>query len=177
VLSARATNNTDTGLMTRQGFERLQQELQQLTGDERQRVADRLREARLDGGDPAENGELMDALDERERLEQRIGEIEARLAGARIAQPGQAGGVARIGTRIRLTNESTGIVEFTLVGVGEADLARGRFSIASPMGQAVAGRRSGDTIEVQTPRRRVRFQVVSVRAERVRDAGRQRRAA
>jgi transcription elongation factor GreA len=157
--------------MTRHGFERLQQELETLSGEGRRRVADRLRAARQDGGDPVENGELMDALEERARLEQRIGVIEARLAGSRIARPGGAGGAARIGTRIRLTNRRTGVVEFTLVGAGEADLSRGRISIASPMGQAVAGRRSGDVVEVQTPRRRLRFRIASVRSERASDAG------
>ena len=152
--------------MTAQGFERLQRELEQLRSEGRQQVAERLRDARLDHGDPAENGELMDALDEQQRLEQRIGTIEARLERARVAEPGTGGGVARIGTHVRLVGSRTGVIEFTLVGPGEADLSSGRISIASPIGQAVAGRRSGDTIDVQTPRRRLWFQVVSVRSER-----------
>ena len=54
------------------------------------------------------------------------------------------------------------ILHYELVGAGEADPARWRISISSPVGEAIAGRRAGDQIEVETPRRRVRVDLVSV---------------
>jgi transcription elongation GreA/GreB family factor len=51
---------------------------------------------------------------------------------------------------------------YELVGDGEADPSARRITISSPIGQAIAGRRAGDRIDVETPRRRVRFELVSV---------------
>src|SRR4051812_41183856 len=86
-----------SALMTQEGYSRLREELQRLT-QARAEGAERLRAARGNGGAPAENGELMDAMDEQVELEQRIRVLEARLACAVIASPA-ADGTARIGTR------------------------------------------------------------------------------
>lgn len=160
-----APANFEINVITREGFDRLQRELDELAGAGRDQAAARLRTARLDGNDPAENAELRDALEARERLERRIWELEERLSGVRVAEPATRDGVARVGTRVRLRGQRTGVLEFTLVGAGEADLERDRISVVAPIGQAVAGRRVGDTIDVETPRRRVRFEVISVTPE------------
>jgi transcription elongation factor GreA len=163
--------------MTADGFDRLQRELSELSVTGREQVAARLRAARLDGGDPSDNGELRDALDEHQRLEQRIAVIEVRLAGARVTGAPSADGVAGVGSRVSLRGRRGNTVEFTLVGAREADLARERISVSAPMGQAVHGRRVGESIEVQTPRRRLRFTIVSVTADGPSQVGDERRAA
>ena len=160
-----APANLDLNVITREGFHRLQRELDDLVDRGRKQAAARLRAARLDGSDPAENAELRAALEASERLEARISVVEERLSGARVADPASADGIAGVGTRVRLRGQRTGVVEFILVGAGEADLDSDRISIVAPMGQAVAGRRVGEEIDVQTPRRRLRFHVVSVTPE------------
>jgi transcription elongation factor GreA len=158
VITARAVGH---GLMTQEGYDRLCRELKTLTTSTRWDVAERLRVARGDGGDPAENGELMDALEEQRLLDQRISQLEARLASARVAG-GTVDGTAGIGTRVRLRSRTAGTVEYELVGVGEADAGRGRISIDSPVGRAIAGRRAGETVEVETPRRVRRLKLLAV---------------
>ena len=158
MITARAVGH---GLMTQEGYDRLRRELETLTTRTRWDVAKRLRVARDDGGDPAENGELMAALDEQGLLEQRISQLQARLASARVVAAA-ADGTAGIGTRVRLHSRAAGIVEYELVGVGEADAGRGRISIDSPVGKAIAGRRTGETVEVETPRRVRRLKLLAV---------------
>jgi transcription elongation factor GreA len=148
--------------MTQEGYDRLRCELQDLTTINVPELADRLRDAREDGGDPAENGELMDALEERALLEQRIRALEARLAAARVADPASPNGIAGIGTRVGVRTRDGKVVHYELVGAGEADPARGRISISSPVGRVIAGRRAGHQLRVSTPRRRLRFELVSV---------------
>jgi transcription elongation factor GreA len=156
------TNRIDRQLMTQEGYDSLHRELEALIATSRQELARRLKEARADGGNPAENGELMEAMQESQRLDQRINTLEARLAVARIADPAQADGVAEIGTRVRLRTQVEGVVQYDLVGDGEADPVRYRISISSPVGQAVRGRRVGEIVEVRTPKRRLRFEVLAV---------------
>src|SRR4051794_33606467 len=149
-------------LMTQEGYDRLRSELLTLTTTTRRELADRLRQARGDGGNPAENGELMDALEESASIERRIAELEARVAAARVAEPSADDGVATVGSRVGVRTREGEVRHYELVGDGEADPSAQRITISSPIGQAIAGRRAGDTIDVETPRRRVRFELVSV---------------
>ena len=153
-----------TADMTQEGYERLRRELHTLITTGRSKIAERLRGARDDGGDPAENGELMDALAEQSLLERRINALESRLASARIVQA-SADGSAGIGSSVRLRTSTGAIVEYELVGVGEADASAGRISVESPVGQALIGCRAGDRLEVDAPRRPRRLEVVSVGRE------------
>lgn len=163
MLTARAARRpTDDVLMTQEGYDRLRSELLKLTTTARRELAERLREARDAGSDPAQNGDLMDTLDDSALLEQRIGEIKGRLATARVAPPARDDGVATIGTRVGLRTGDGEILHYELVGAGEGDPARWRISISSPVGEAIAGRRAGDQIAIQTPRRSVRVGLVSV---------------
>jgi transcription elongation factor GreA len=163
VLTAQAASRqADEALMTQEGYDRLHSELETLTTTARRELAERLRDARAAGANPAENGDLIDALDESAFLEQRIGELKSRLASARVAAPAARDGVAAIGTRVGLRTRDGEVLHYELVGKGEADPARWRISISSPVGDAIAGRRAGDRIEVETPRRRVRVDLVSV---------------
>jgi transcription elongation factor GreA len=151
----------DDTLITEDGYDHLEQELRELVTQGRRTVADRLRQARADGGDPAENRELIEALDEGAFLEQRIGELRGRLATARIVRDAGEDGTAGVGTRVELAGP-VGVVEYELVGAGEADPSRSRISIGSPVGQVVAGRRAGDDVVAEAPGGRVRYRLLAV---------------
>src|SRR3954471_3794479 len=101
MLSARAASRpTPDALMTQEGYDRLRGELLALTTTTRRELAERLRQARADGGNPAETGKLMDALEESASIERRIADLEPRLAAARVAEPAADDGVAAVGTRV-----------------------------------------------------------------------------
>src|SRR4051812_27582946 len=72
-------------LMTEAGYDRLQLELEAMRDEARHEILERVRHARADRGDLADNGELKDALEEQGLLDQRIAELEALLADAEIA--------------------------------------------------------------------------------------------
>ena len=137
--------------ITREGYERLRAELEQLTTVKRREIADWLREAREDGAEPGENPDVGAALEEQVTLERRIDELEAMLAFARIAEPPEPG-VAGIGRHVRLrVDDGPESIEYELVGAMEADPATRRISIDSPVGRAVVGGRAGDVVVVETP--------------------------
>lgn len=137
--------------ITREGYERLRAELDQLVTIKRRQIADDLREARDDGTEPGENRPVAEALDDHAALERRIDELEAALAFARIADPPEDG-VAGIGqlVSIRLA-QGKPPTTYHLVGAVEADPAARRISVASPIGQALLARRAGESVEVETP--------------------------
>jgi transcription elongation factor GreA len=156
-----AARASDSKSMTPEGYDRLHEELGVLSTERHAEVAEWLRAAREDGADPAENGDLADALHEQERLEARIRQLEEILAGARVVAPSDDGIVA-IGTRVQVGHENGEVVEYELVGASEADASNARISIASPVGRALHGRAPGDVVEVETPRGRKRLHVVAV---------------
>jgi transcription elongation factor GreA len=147
--------------MTLQGYHRLCDELAVLRTERRQEIAKRLRAAREDGGDPSENGDLADALHEQDQLEHRIAQLMETLAAARIVLPVDDG-TAGIGTRVSVRKQDGGVAHYELVSASEADIPRGRISVASPVAQALAGRRCGDVVDVETPRGPVQLEIVAV---------------
>lgn len=163
-MSVTPTEIADDGLLiTADGYEQLRAELDSLRDDGRRGLAERLRDARLDG-DVADNPALLDVLEEHAQLERRIAVLEDQLAHVRVVAPTRDG-VAGLGTRVRVRDVATDeIAEYELVGAVEADVGNGRVSVAAPVGKALAGRRKGDVVEVETPRGSLALEVLRVRA-------------
>jgi transcription elongation factor GreA len=158
-------NGTDRVLVTAEGYERRQHELDRLRDDERRRLTNQLREARSDG-DFDDNPALVDLLDEQAQLELRIAALEAQLAIAEIA-PLPPAGRAEIGSVVRVRDLETGdVFEHQLVGPIEGDLARGLLSTAAPIGRALVGQHRGARIEVATPRGSATLEVLDVALNR-----------
>jgi transcription elongation factor GreA len=149
-------------VITREGYERLTTELEQLRTVRRQEVADALRETRADGGELGENPAIAEALDASAALERRIEELTAVLAACQIAEPPEPG-VVDVGQHValRLSPGSTA-KSFQLVGALETDPGAGRISVESPVGRAIMGKRAGDRVEVETPRGNRTIEIVDV---------------
>lgn len=155
----------DRTLITAVGLARLQYELEGLRDVGRRDLAERFRTARNDG-DAAENPALIDLLEEHAQLERRIAILESQIGNARVVTPARDG-VAGLGTTVRVRDRTTGeVAEYELVGAVEADVGNGRVSLAAPVGRALAGRRQGDVVEVETPRGTIALEVLAVRLER-----------
>lgn len=150
--------------LTREGYERLERELNHLVNVRRREVAEELRRALGVAGDLEDNSELMHVREEQERLERRIAVLRERLRAAEVADSApEETGVAALGRRVVLEDLDAGErEEYVLVGPTEASLSERRLSVASPVGQAIVGRRPGETVEVEAPRGRVRFKLVDV---------------
>lgn len=159
----------DTLLVTHEGYEQLRAEIAQLSDKGRPEMIERLRDA-CDDGSAADNPALYEALEEQAQLEQRIAQLEGRLASARIAEP-KRDGTAGIGNLVRLRDLRTNeVVEYELVGSIETSVGNGRVSIEAPVGQALVGAGAGQVVDVATPRGRIQLEVIQVSAPSVRGA-------
>lgn len=134
--------------MTAAGFEALKAELAELKG-RRPAMVEEVSAARSQG-DLSENFAYHDARQHLGMLDGRIQTIEATLRRAQVVQQTGAAGVVRIGSRVTLSDEF-GESRYEIVGPTEGNMARGLMSIASPLGSALVGHQSGETVTFKTP--------------------------
>ena len=149
--------------MTAAGLEASKAELQRLKA-ERPKMAQSL-EAAMADKDFRENAPLDAARDVQSFLESRIREVERQIAQAVVVDPTAAAvrGRAHLGSDIEITNlVSNETVQYTLVGQNEVDMAAGRISNISPVGQALVGKGVGDIVIVTVPSGTIRFRIESV---------------
>ncbi len=141
-----------TSFLTREGYEKLQEELDMLRTEKREQIAVRLHEA-IEGGELLDNAELEAAKNEQAFVEGRIKELEILLATARVIdeKPSQADCV-QVGSKVVIQEEgSKEKEEYTVVGAAEADPANGRISNESPLGKAIINHRANDSVQVEAP--------------------------
>jgi transcription elongation factor GreA len=163
--SVEAVSLSQTIPVTPEGHRRLRDLLDELIGVRRPELRDRLRDARGDGDNPADNPELMHALEDQMRLERRIAELEMRLARAEVVAGGvDADGGAALGARVRLRRlgATAPEMEYELVSSVEGDPSGGMLSVESPIGAELVGRIAGESFEVDAPGGPIRFEIVAV---------------
>jgi transcription elongation factor GreA len=111
----------------------------------------------------AENADYLAVRDDQVLLERRIAQLEERLLSAQVTEPDAENGRVDIGERVRLRALDSGKrLEVELVGRLEADPSNGRISIASPLGKAILGLRRGEIVDVDAPRGKLRFKILTV---------------
>ncbi len=138
--------------ITAAGLVTLEAELKELETTGREEMAARILAAR-ELGDLSENAEYHIAKDDQAHLETRIQRLRQRVSNAVIVETDDAADTLAFGRSAEIVDEGTGALHtWTIVGSAEADLASGKLSAQSPVGQALQGRRAGDSVEVQTPR-------------------------
>lgn len=147
--------------LTPEGLRSLEEELARRE-DERREVSSRLSEARSSGNDPTENLDLRDAMDALALIEGRIAELRALLAVAEPLEAPVADGSAQLGSTVRVKHADGEEASYTLVSPAEADPRRGRISVESPIGRALAGAREGDEVTAETPAGAAQLQVLAV---------------
>ena len=137
-------------ILTPEGLQNLQDELEHLQGAKRREVAERIKEAR-EFGDISENSEYDDAKNEQAQLESRIAQLEERLRAARVLDAGELGtDVVRVGSKVDVTDDKNKKSSFVIVGATEASPPE-RLSNESPVGKALMGHKKGETVEVVLP--------------------------
>jgi transcription elongation factor GreA len=150
-------------LLTPEGKERLERELERLKGQAREEIADRLRHALGMGRELTENAEYLAAKEEQAWLERRIAELETRLENAVVHERNPSGGV-EVGAHVRLRDPDARMTEeYDIVGSGEGNPSAGRISLESPLGRALIGHRPGEVVEVEAPAGRRRLKILDVR--------------
>jgi transcription elongation factor GreA len=148
--------------LTQEGFQKLENELHHLRTVRRQEVADRLHQA-LEEGDILENAELEDARNEQSFLEGRILTIETILRNATIIEENGPHETVGIGSYVTVIEDDGPKETYHIVGSAEADPAQGLISNESPLGQALMGRKVGESTEVVAPDGVLVFKVVKIK--------------
>ena len=158
----------ETVFLTKEGHERMQQELEQANQILYEELPEKLKHSKLSGGDLRENKEYIYLQSEQQYYEREVRRLTAVLEAAEIIPEDEISGEEIvIGSSFILQDlKSIESGSFTLVSTAEVDLEEGRISVASPVGAALLGRRKGDKLSVELPSGTVRFMVLAIKKER-----------
>ncbi len=140
-------------ILTPEGLEKLQSELEILSNDKRREVAERIKEAR-EFGDISENSEYDDAKNEQAMLEARIASVQEKLRMATVIEPDDLStDVVQVGSIVHVKDEKTGkSVKYAIVGSAEAKPAEQKLSNESPVGRSLLGHKRGEIVSVKVPK-------------------------
>lgn len=149
--------------ITKNGYETLEKELNQLIKVDREEIKKAIGEAR-ELGDLKENAEYHSAKEKQALIEGRISQLQGIIASAKIVDPSQMNGDKVVfGATVSLLDiEKDQNVTYQIVGDFESDLSKGKISFKSPLGRALIGKEEGDLVTVKAPKGDVEYEVESV---------------
>lgn len=153
------STNTDTIYLTKEGLEKLQQELKNLVEVKRPEVANRIKAAR-EMGDISENAEYDSARQEQSFVEGRISELEDIIKNAKVTDKA-AGDKVVVGSKVTVHidgDEET----FHIVGAYEANPIEKKISHESPLGSTLLGKKIGEKIEVEAPVGKLTYTILKI---------------
>ena len=150
--------------ITREGYESLKKELENLKRVERPLNIKAIEEARAHG-DLSENAEFEAAKERQAFIEARINELQMKLGNADIIDPDRLPrDRAVFGSRVVLENLDTGEnVEYQLVGPDESDIRKGKISVSSPLGRALIGHQPGHEVVMEAPGGKRSYEILEIR--------------
>lgn len=155
--------NYDELLLTREGLEKMENELAHLRTVKRKEVAARIKEA-ISYGDITDNSEYEDAKNEQAFIEGRIITLEKMLRRARILEKDESNDShVALGSTVKLRDVSLNqVFEYTMVSTAEANPSEKRISNESPVGKAIMGLAVGDQVEVKVPTGLVKYKIEEI---------------
>lgn len=145
--------------LTQEGVEELKAELDELVS-QRGPIAERIKSAR-EFGDLTENAEYTSAMQEKEKTESRISEVEHILLNYELINKPKKATKVQIGSSVSLKNNGLS-KQFQVVGTVEADPLEGKISDESPIGQALLGKKVGDDVQIKTNSDTVTYKVAEI---------------
>jgi len=150
-------------ILTKEGKEKLEKELQELKTVRRKEVADRIKQA-IDFGDISENSEYDDAKNEQAFIEGRIQELDMMLRNVQIIDEEiTQADVISIGSTVSVRDiELDELETYRIVGTVEADPMQNKISNESPVGASLLGKRAGDIVNVPAPIVTIQYEIVEV---------------
>jgi transcription elongation factor GreA len=155
-----------TTFLTKEGYQKLQEELDYLRSVKRQEVAERLHEA-MEGGELIENAEYEAAKNEQAFVEGRIQELEILLASAHIIEDEHAHEkdptIVQVGDTVVIQEVGNSPEEYTIVGAAEANPRDGKISNESPIGRSLLNHRPGDVVQVDAPGGAFKVKILKVK--------------
>ena len=148
-------------LVTREGLEKMQKELDELRSTKRAEIAQRLKAA-IAMGDLSENSEYDEAKNAQAFLEGRILQLEQQIRTAQVIEK-VAKDRVDVGSTVLIEDMEEHLQEkVTIVGSTESNPFEGRISNESPVGRALMGAKAGDTVEAEAPNGVLKYKVISI---------------
>ena len=156
-------DDTMSAIRTKDGLKKAQEELEYLINEKRKEVTEKIKVARS-FGDLSENSEYDEAKNEQAMVEAKIKELEAAIATAEIFEEENiSDDVITIGSIVKVTDcEMKETEEYTIVGSAEANPMENKISDRSPLGAALLGHKSGDTVKVEAPAGLLKYKIKSI---------------
>ena len=151
-------------ILTKEGYDKLEEELNFLKTGKRAEIADRIKVA-LGFGDLSENSEYDEAKNAQAENEVRIAELENKLRHAKIIDEKEIDTeTVQIGNIVKVLDmEFDEKIEYTIVGSTEVDLASNKISIESPLGYALLGARKNEVVEVNAPAGIIKYKILAIK--------------
>lgn len=150
-------------LLTQEGYDNLEKELEYLKTTERYAIAERIKVA-LGFGDLSENSEYDEAKNAQAANETKIAELEEKIKYARVIDESEIDTeVVQVGNIVKVLDmEYNEEIEYTIVGSTEVDLAQNKISNESPIGQALLGQKKNKIVEVQAPVGVIKLKILAI---------------
>ena len=150
-------------LLTQEGFDKLEQELENLKTVKRVEIAERIKVA-LGFGDLSENSEYDEAKNAQAENETKIAELENKIRYAKIIDESEIDTkTVQVGNTVKLLDlEFDEEVSYTIVGSTKVDIAQNKISNESPIGSAILGAKKNQVVEVQAPAGVMQYKVLSI---------------
>ena len=150
-------------LLTQEGYENLEKELEYLRTEKRAEIAERIKVA-LGFGDLSENSEYDEAKNAQAANEVRIAELENKLRYAKVIDESEIDTkTVQVGNTVKVLDlEYNDELEYTIVGSTEVDLAQRKISNESPIGAALLGGKKNQVVEVQVPAGIAKYKILSI---------------
>ena len=151
-------------ILTKEGYDKLEEELNFLKTEKRAEIADRIKVA-LGFGDLSENSEYDEAKNAQAENEVRIAELENKLRHAKIIDEKEIDTeTVQIGKIVKVLDmEFDEKIEYTIVGSTEVDLASNKISNESPLGSALLGARKNEVVEVNAPAGIIKYKILAIK--------------
>jgi|TARA_B100001989_G_scaffold125334_1_gene88505 transcription elongation factor GreA len=149
--------------LSREGMEKLKDELNNLKSIERPKIINQIAEAR-DKGDLSENAEYDAAKEAQGLLEARIARLENELSKSRVLDEKNIDlSTAKLLTTVKIENiQSKQKMSYTLVSESEADLKNKKISISSPIGRGLMGKKVGEIVDISVPSGVIKFKILDI---------------
>ncbi len=147
--------------LSKERYEAIQRELEELKTTGRIEIAERLKRAK-EFGDLSENAEYTDAREAQDRLEMRLDELEDILKNAVLIEKSKRHDIVSIGSSVAVRRDGGEERVFTIVGSSEADPVNGRISNESPIGRVLLGTRVGQTVSVPAPSGEISYTIIRI---------------
>jgi transcription elongation factor GreA len=152
--------------LTREGYRKLEEDLERLLKFDRPRNIQAIAEARAHG-DLSENAEYHAAKEQQSFIEGRIRELKSKLALADVIDPSKIKqSKVAFGAKVKVIDIAADEeYVFCIVGTEEADVKHGKISLSSPVGRALIGKEVGDTATIKAPARTFEYEILEISFE------------